>query len=256
MRIIPKIYPILVKAINYRLLSALLFSGLVLLPSVASAKYVPRNKKPPNENTRVGGSRGCPGEDKIPLTVLAPHTFVGKTASLRPTLAWFASKSEETEVHVYEFGANDKINRTIEIAKVEKSQIKSGANKFKISQSKALKPGKQYLWQVSISCADGSFFTQKAEFKVINKSKILETQISNAKNISQKAYTYALNGLWYEALEEVLNISDQDISKKVYRSLINDLIVIYKSELEQETMERKKQYIQQLISSLKAISNN
>jgi len=249
-----KIYPILVKSFNYRLLIGLLFGGLIFLPTIASAKYVPRKKRPPKESTRVGGSRGCPGEKREPLTVLAPHTFVGKTASLNPTLTWFTPKPEETEIHVYEFGADSKINRTIEITRVKKSQMKQGTNSLKLSRSKALKPGKQYLWQVSIPCADGSFFTQKAEFEVIRKPKELETQISNAKSISKKAYMYARNDLWYEALEEVFNISDKSTSEQLYQSLINDLILVYRNQLNKEPMETKKQYIQQQINSLKAIS--
>ncbi len=251
-----KIYSILVKSVNYRLLSVLLFGGLIFLPNIASAKYVTRKRKPPKESTRVGGSRGCPGEKREPLTVLAPHTFMGKTASLNPSLSWFAFKPEDTEVHVYEFGTDNKINRTVEIARVKKSQIKQGTNSFKLSQSKALKTGKQYLWQVSIPCNDGSFFTQKAEFEVIRKPRELEKQISNANSITQRANIYAHNGLWYEALEEVLNISDQSKSKKLYLSLINDLILVYRNELEKEPMETKKQYIQQRMNSLKAISTN
>ena len=39
---------------------------------------------------------------------------------------------------------------------------------------------------------------------------------------------YARNDLWYEALEEVFNISDQSISEQLYQSLINDLILVYR----------------------------
>ncbi len=247
------IYSILVKSINYRLLSVLLFGGLIFSPTIAFASYTPQKRKPPKESTRAGGSRGCPGEHKEPLTVLAPHIFVGKTASLHPTLAWFAYKPEETEVHIYEFGIDNKINRTIEIARFKKSQTKKGTNIFKLSQDKALKPGKQYLWQVSIPCADGSFFTQKAEFVVINKPRALEKQIVNAKNISQKADTYARNGLWYEALEEAFNISDKRKSQNFCLNLINDLILVKKNQLDKEQEETRKRYIQQRISSLRAI---
>ena len=51
-----KIYPILVKSVNYRLLSVLLFSGLTFLPAIASAKYVPQKRRPPKESTSGGGS--------------------------------------------------------------------------------------------------------------------------------------------------------------------------------------------------------
>lgn len=251
-----KIYSTLIKAINYKLLSALLFGGLIFLPSIASARYIPRKRRPPKESTRVGGSRGCPGEDKQPLTVLAPHTFVGKTASLHPTLAWFTSEPQETEIHIYEFGIGNKINRTIEIAQVKKSQVKKGTNTFKLSRNKALKPGKQYLWQVSIPCADGSFFTQKAEFKVIKKPKALETQIYRAKSNSQKANAYASNDLWYEALEEILNISEESKSRKLCLSLIGDLIRVYQNQLGEVKLGAEKQYIQQKIINLKAIFNS
>ena len=67
---------------------------------------------------------------------------------------------------------------------------------------------------------------------------------------------YARNDLWYEALEEVFNISDQSTSQKLYLSLIHDLILVYKNELDKEIVETKKQYIQQRINSLKSISTN
>lgn len=251
-----KIYSILVKSINYRLLSVLLFSGLVFLPTIASASYTPRKRRPPKESTRVGGSRGCPGEHKKPLTVLAPHIFVGKTASLHPTLVWFAYKPEETEVHIYEFGIDHKIHRTIEIAQIKKSQTKKGTNRFKLSQNKALKPGKQYLWQVSVPCTDGSFFTQKAEFLVIKKPRELKTQIVNTKNISQKADTYARNDLWYEAFEEVFNIPEERKAKKLCLSLIHDLILVNKKQLDNEELVNNRQYIQQRINNLREISIN
>ena len=44
----------------------------------AYAEYKPKNRKAASGYSRGGGSRGCPGSD-IPLTLLAPKTFVGKT---------------------------------------------------------------------------------------------------------------------------------------------------------------------------------
>ncbi|NJO30365.1 MAG: DUF928 domain-containing protein [Richelia sp. RM2_1_2] len=246
-----------IKLTNRRLLSGLLLSSLILLPTAALANYSPQRRNPPKENTRVGGSRGCPGGENIPLTVLlAPHTFVGKTASVRPTLAWFASKPEKTEIHLYEFGTNNKMHQTIAIAKIHKSQTRAGINKFKLPPNKALTAGKHYLWQVLVQCTDGSDLIQKAEFEVVQKPRALEAQLSNVTDSSQRANIYAQNELWYEALDEALKIYRQGKLGKIDSELIKDLIVVYKDELKNEVREAKKQDIQKQISNLQAILND
>ncbi|MGF1673907.1 MAG: DUF928 domain-containing protein [Rivularia sp. (in: cyanobacteria)] len=244
-----------IKFTNRRLLSGLLLSSLIFLPTVALANYSPPKTNPPKDNSTVGGSRGCPAEENTPLTVvLAPHTFVGKTASERPTLAWFASKPEKTEIHIYEFGSNNKIT-TVHIKKIEKFETRAGINKFKLPQNKALTPGKQYLWQVLIQCSDGSYLRQKAEFEVVQKPQTLEAQLSNVMDSNQRANIYARNELWYEALEEALKISRQGKLGKIDSQLIKDLILVYKDELQKEQVEAKKQHIHQQIGNLQAILN-
>lgn len=242
---------ILIKFVNRKLLSGLLLSSIIFVPTVALAKYSPIKRVPPKESSRSGGKRGCPGEERISLTVLAPRTFVGKTASIRPTLAWFSSKPKETEIHVYEFD-NNKISKTITI---EKPLTKAGINKLKLPQNKKLTPGKKYLWQVSVPCINGGNFMQKAEFQVVQQSGKLKTQLSNVASSTQKANMYARNELWYEALEESLQISHQGKLGAVSLNLLNDLIIVYKNELEREQVPTKKQNIQQQIYNLQAILN-
>ncbi|WP_414624185.1 DUF928 domain-containing protein [Calothrix sp. CCY 0018] len=239
-----------VELINRRLLSGFLLGSLVFVPTVALAKYSPVDPNPPRESSRAGGSRGCPGGEKAPLTVLlAPHTFVGKTASVRPTLAWFASKPEETDVHIYKLVSNGKL----ETVAIEKPQTRAGINKFKLPQGKTLTPGKQYLWQVSVKCTDGSYSMQKAEFEVVQKPQALEAQLSNVTNSSQRASIYAENELWYEALEETPKISRQGQSGKVNSDLIEELILVYKNELKNEVAPDKRQDIEKQIRNLQVV---
>lgn len=245
----------LIKFVNRKLLSGLLLSSIIFFPTVALAKYSPIKRVPPKESSRSGGKRGCPGEEKISLTVLAPHTFVGKTASVRPTLAWFSSKPQETEVHVYEFDRNNKVSRTVAIAPISKSQTKAGINKLKLPQNNKLTPGKKYLWQVSIPCVNGGNFMQKAEFEVVQQSGKLKTQLSNVASSSQKVNVYARNDLWYEALEESLQVSHQGKLGAVSLNLLNDLIIVYNNELKKEKVQANKQNIQQQINNLQAILN-
>ncbi len=245
-----------VKLTNRRLLSGLLLISLIFLPTIALAKYSPPKRNPPKGNSRVAGSRGCAGEQKTPLTViLAPYTFVGKTASLSPTLVWFGSKPQETKVHIYEFASDNQIQRTVAIKKIKKDETRAGINIFKLPQDKALTPDKQYLWQVSTQCTDGSYSIQKAEFEVVKKPQTLEAQLSNVTDSSQRANVYAQNHLWYEALEEALKVSPQGELETVGLNLINDLILVYKKDLNQETKEDKKRDIQQQIDNLQAILN-
>ncbi len=83
--------------LNLGLLLSLLLLSLLLFVSPAIAGYVPpRNQKPPSDYTKSGGARGCPKE-RIPLTILAPTTHVGRTASKYPTFAWFLYSPHDTK---------------------------------------------------------------------------------------------------------------------------------------------------------------
>lgn len=243
----------LTKLTNRGLLSGLLLSSLIFVPTVAVAKYSPRRREPPKEYSRAGGSRGCPSEGKTTSTVLlAPHTFVGETASERPTLAWFASKPEKTDVHVYEY-ENNKIGRTVAVINKNKSQTTRGINNLKLPEDKALKPGKQYLWQVSTQCSDGSYLIKRAQFRVVAEPQKLEAQLSNVQDSSQRANIYAQNDLWYEALEEARKGSPQGQLGKADSELLQNLISVYEEELQKEKVPAKKQNIQEKISHLKAV---
>ncbi|MGB3651388.1 MAG: DUF928 domain-containing protein, partial [Rivularia sp. (in: cyanobacteria)] len=150
---------------NRKFLTGLFFL-LLFVPTMAIAspqsQKPQRRREPPGDYSRAGGSRGCPGE-AIPLTVLAPNTFVGKTTSVRPTFSWFVSKAQPTEFRLFELAGKStpKI-----IGNPIKLQSKSGINKLSLPQKQvALTVGKKYLWQVSIDCADSPLI-QRAELKV------------------------------------------------------------------------------------------
>jgi hypothetical protein len=185
------------------MLSILFFSLFLFLPTVVQATYSPSSRKPPSDHSRAGGSRGCPG-DAIPLTSLAPNTFVGTTTSLRPTFVWFTSKAQPTEFRLSELDAN---NQAKQIGVPQKLKSIPGINQLVLPSSlPSLTVGKRYLWQVSIDCQGGSLM-QRAEFLVVQKTPNLEMKLSSATNDSQKANIYAEAGLWYEALEQALKVA-------------------------------------------------
>ncbi len=166
----------------------------------AYAEYKPRNRKAASGYSRGGGSRGCPGssDSDIPLTLLAPKTFVGKTTAKRPMLAFYMSDSQNVRFRLAEF-ISDKEVKTI--GKPQEISAIAGINKLKLpTDYPELTAGKKYLWQITLYCEGGNPIIGRAEFDVVPQS-FSKTRFST---IHESVKHYAENDLWYEALEEAL----------------------------------------------------
>ena len=257
---------ILLKKINYKLLSNLLI--LLFVPTVAIADNPPQSQKPsvnssepkkpkkrrepPSDYSRAGGSRGCPGED-IPLTVLAPTTFVGETTSLRPTLTWFVSKPQPTELRLFQLDQNTSTPKRIGVP--IKLQSKSGINQLSLPQQQpALTIGTAYIWQVSIDCQDSPLI-QRAEFRVVHKPTVLDSQLARVAN-SQKAYIYAEHDLWYEAMSEALKVAPQGKLEQVGSDIVQNLAQsdsLIPEKLTSDQLEELNKEIQQRKNYLEKI---
>lgn len=270
--IIHYIYQTLFKTINRRFLGSLFiilfFSPTVVvannfdfseteklsveLSKAKKAKKPKKRRKPPGDYSRSGGSRGCPGE-VVPLTIIAPNTFVGETISVRPTFAWYISKPLATEFRLFEL-------RQGKAPKRVGSQIKltstSGINKFSLPQDQpSLTVGKSYIWQVSMNCPDGPFI-QRAEFSVVEKSSAINSRLSKQKNNSHKAYIYVDQDLWYEAMEEALKTTSQgelgEIGSGIVRNLaksdnfIPSQITADKIQILQTEIQQRKIYLEEI----------
>lgn len=224
-------------------------------PSVNSseAEKPKKRREPPSDYSRAGGSRGCPGED-IPLTVLAPTTFVGETTSVRPTFTWFASKPQPTEFRLFELDASTSKPKRIGVP--IKLESKSGINQLSLPQQQpALTVGKAYIWQVSIDCQDSPLI-QRAELMVVQKPAVFDGQLSEVVNNSQKAYTYAQQDLWYEAMSEALKVAPQGKLGTVGSAIVQNLAQS-DSFIPQSTpdkLEDSKQEIQQRKNYLEKIA--
>lgn len=59
------------------------------------------DRKPASDYTRSGGSRGCPSlANKIPLTLLAPKTYIGYTFSTHPSFVGYLSSCKLKAQHL------------------------------------------------------------------------------------------------------------------------------------------------------------
>jgi hypothetical protein len=232
---------------NQRRLTSLVV-GAVFLMTVfpAFAKFKPHDRKPASGYSSAGGKRGCGNNGDIPLTQLAPQTFIGKTASTRPMLAWYISKSQNAKFRLFEF---DSANIPQQIGQDQEIPTTFGINKLKLPLNYPdLTVGKTYLWQIQIECEKEPIINN-AEFTVINPQSFAKNQFTN---ISESVNYYAENELWYEALEKALSATDNGKLGQIGATLVKDLA-------ESEILIGKKPEIakiQERIKYLHQISRN
>ena len=217
-----------------------LFVGILFLITAVPAygEYKPKNRKAASGYSRGGGSRGCSGSS-IPLTLIAPQTFVGKTASKRPMLAWYMSNSQSVRFRLFEFESAKKAKQ---IGESKEVQATVGVNKLKLPQEyPELTVGKKYLWQIASDCRNETI-VRRAEFTVVNPPLAKQ----EFKTIPERVNYYAVNELWYEAFEESLKaVSDGKLSR-IGANLVQDLVSLETPVEAEENMEVNEKRIESL----------
>jgi len=203
------------------------------------AEFKPRDRKPASGYSRAGGSRGCPNSGGIPLTQLAPETFISKTASTRPMLAWYMSSSQNVEFRLGELDSDGNLK---EIGEAQQIPTTIGINKLKLPLNyPELTVGKTYLWQIAIDCGNDTIVTS-AEFIVINPESLPKNQFTS---IPESVNYYAENDLWYEALEEALKATGNGKLGQTGVTLVKDLA---QSEIPIGSQVKRIEYLQKIAS--------
>jgi hypothetical protein len=194
-----------------RIIALGLFLGTMFIGmSEAIAQFKPRTRKPPSihSHSRAGGSRGCPGDnDQIPLTLFAPKSYIGETASKSPTLAWYMPTARPVNLNLYELQPNE-TETPKKLGKTQELNASAGVNKITIaSLYPELTVGAKYMWQISHRCRKGVAF-ERAEFQVIDMPSAIKGIISSVRNSTQVVSSLAQQGLWYDAFNEALKHPD------------------------------------------------
>ncbi|WP_373525972.1 DUF928 domain-containing protein [Nostoc sp.] len=227
---------------SYRLTS--LFVGMIFLITAipALAQFKPRDRKPASGYSSAGGSRGC-SSSGIPLTQLAPQTFISKMASTRPMLAWYMSNSQTVEFRLFEFESPTTVKQ---IGNPQEMPTTVGINKLKLPLDyPELTVGKTYLWQITTECENTSI-VNRAEFTVINSPLLTKKKFTS---ISESVNYYAENELWYEALEEALKAASNGKLGQTGATLVKDLAqseVLPNSEVNRPNIEQRIEYLQEI----------
>ena len=249
----------LTKLLNSKLLtSGMLILSLAMISlswatmTVAQPKYTPNpNSPPPKEPTDSTGRRGgCAGDTETKLTVLAPQSHVGQTTSTHPTFAWFVPDSQPYPIlfQLYEYDANN--NRQL----VETINLQSSPGIMTLSLPKdksGLSVGTRYRWQVVMLCkpdSPSSALVVEAEIDRVEMPPALKTSLSATTDPIERAKLYASEGLWYDAMGEVLT-SDKERAREFTLSLLENLV-----ELETlRTTENGSEQSQQLNQIIKVL---
>ncbi len=232
---------------NRRRIISLVIGMLFLTTALpAYAKYKPRDRKPASGYSRGGGSRGCMSNGGIPLTLLAPQRFIGKTASLRPMLAWYTSSSKNVRFRLYEFKSATQVKQ---IGESKEIPTVLGINKLKLpTDYPELTVGKTYLWQIALDCPGGAII-KRAEFTVINPQSLAKNKFTS---IPESVNYYAENELWYEALEEALKAESNGKLGEAGSTLVQEL-----AQFEMPTgSESNNGIIERRIENLQKISRD
>jgi Domain of Unknown Function (DUF928) len=230
---------------NNRRLTTLVVGVAFLMTAVpAFAQFKPRDRKPASGHSRAGGSRGC-SSSGIPLMQLAPQTFIGKTASTRPILAWYMSSSQNVRFRLFEF---DSATTLKQISKVKEIPTIVGINKLKLPLDyPELTVGKTYLWQIAIDCENDTIINH-AEFTVINPQLLPKKQFTS---ILESVNYYAQNELWYEALEEALKATSNGKLGQTGATLVKDLAqseMLTGSDVDRKNIQQRIEYLQKIAS--------
>ena len=214
---------------------------LSISPSVSVfAAYVPPpDQKQPSEYSKPGGRRGC-DTSEIPLTVIAPKKYIGYTASVRPTLAWYSSDSRPVKLSLFKLDQNkipQKIGSSIEF------RGKTGIANYSLPKDKpGLEVGSHYLWRVSMRCPQGNLFSD-AEFIVFSLPKAVSKKLRKTTNEVEKIDIYAELSFWYDAFAQSLQVAQEKSFKQPLCNLIEE---VASAEISGENISPKKPEFQGL----------
>ncbi len=240
--------PLFNKTINVKLVTTSVLGLLLFLTPVAIANFRPSDRQPASDYTRSGGSRGCPSLDnQIPLTLLAPKTYIGYTASTRPTFAAYVSSSHEIEFQIFEFVSNKEV---IALSNPIKQQTSSGIFQVSLPENyPQLTVGKKYFWQVAISCP-GDDLVERAEFMVVEIPSTVQSKLLTTANDLQKSNTYATANLWYEALAEALKSATPGKLGQEGSNLVQEF-----AKYESARLKDNEELVKKRIANLQTIAN-
>jgi Domain of Unknown Function (DUF928) len=223
----------------------LIFSSLAsvsILSSLALAQLKivynpPSPQEPRTEETNSGATRGCQKDLAGIVTLLAPTNHVGLTVSSRPTLFFNLSRKSPVPV-LLTLAAIDERKAIVEQRLFLDSP---GLKSFSLPPEVELEVGKKYVWTITLVCnwvrvsenLDVQQFLKRVTVSQKLKQELAQVQESNTR---ERSRLYATNGIWYDALANLLKDRSSKTATRDLQNLIKqvgiDENLLYEQEKE------------------------
>lgn len=173
----------------------------------ADVRWTPNPERGSASSTLSGGRRGtssaCALDDaQIPdpaITLLVPEGAQGLTTETHPTLSWYLESEQPAEM---EFVLSHPDNATPVYTK--RLRAESGLVEVALPESIALEVGTRYRWTVFVTCNGGENKIHARSFveRVVNSELAASV---GAMTWTEQADAYAEKGIWYDALNTLIN---------------------------------------------------
>lgn len=165
-----------------------------------------------------GASRGeCPAVVDSSLMVLGPKNNVGTTVETSPTFWFYIPYAKTIEIEYAKFLLLDPQGGGLKQAISVELPDTPGIVKLNLPEDKSiwvngksLEAGKQYDWYFSVICDENQPAgnpTVSGSIKRVELSPELENQLQK-ENPARNYLTYLENGIWYEAIDRLVENRD------------------------------------------------
>lgn len=174
---------------------------------ISQAFEAPNRDAPPR--TAGGGVRGVSCvSGSVPLTALMPANSLPLTVADSPTLFWYIPQSTAQEA---KFVLMDDQKKEVIYQTRMPIPKQAGIVSLKLPTNKPLKVGKMYYWSLAIVCdADDSAANALADgwIERTEVSQALMDKLNSGGDRARPA-AYATAGIWYDALQSLVDLRRQ-----------------------------------------------
>lgn len=190
-----------------------LFFADASISNVEIGKYKTSKKATKVDQRRVNGtgtrSKCISSISKDKLELLVPDEKIAhRTLSKSPSLYIYYHETEEIGIKFTL--VNPKSAETLDRQAIHLKH--KGVTKINLQPEVELKENQIYLWNIAIPCKNNPSLNQEVLRAGIEKTPnnpITDRNIKNAKSKADEITIYAENGIWYEALQKSLDLTDE-----------------------------------------------
>lgn len=181
-------------------------------PAQAGVRWTPNPERGSASSTLSGGRRSaaasaCALDSSMPdpaITLLVPQGATGLTMSAQPTLSWYIESENTTEM---EFVLSHP--EQAEPVYTKQIQAEPGLVEVELPSSAALELETRYRWTVFVKCNGGDNEVHARSFVERVSDADLAASVETM-TPEERANAYASKGIWYDALNTLVNTYRED----------------------------------------------